>query len=89
MTWLQYSGGQATEGQGGFYGSGGARAIKSSDVETEGRQALLAYAADVEMISAVVDEVVKLETELQGLDAVSSKSVSLNDDDILVSWKAN
>ena len=66
------------QGQGGFYGSGGARVIKSSDVDSEGRQALLAYAADVK-ISAVMDELYALESELrdEGEDSVSSKSLEL------------
>ena len=76
---LQYSGGQATQGQGGFYGSGGARVITSSDIDSEGRQKLLAYAADVEKISAVMDELYALESELreQGEDSVTSKSLEL------------
>jgi len=76
---LQYSGGQATEGQGGFYGSGGARVISSSDVDCEGRQKVLAYAADVEKISAVMDELYALESKLReiGDDSVSSKSLEL------------
>ena len=79
LAFLQYSGGQATEGQGGFYGSGGARVISSSDVDSDGRQALLAMAADVEKISSVMDELYKLESELFDLkeDSVSSKAIEL------------
>ena len=71
----QYSGGQATEGQGGFYGSGGARVIKSSEVDSEGRQALLAMAADVEKISAAMDELYQLELEKE--DGVTTKSIEI------------
>mmetsp|Transcript_7785 Transcript_7785/g.15090 ORF Transcript_7785/g.15090 Transcript_7785/m.15090 type:complete len:157 (-) Transcript_7785:125-595(-) len=76
---VTYSGGQPTEGQGGFYGSGGARVISSSEVDSEGRQKVLAFAADVEMISAVMDELYALESELreQGADSVSKKSLEL------------
>lgn len=76
---MQYSGGQATEGQGGFYGSGGARAVDSSEFHGDGRQALLAYAHDVEKITSVMDELDKLETQLldEGKDAVTNKSIEL------------
>ena len=75
---LQYSGGQATEGQGGYYGSGGARVISSSDVDSDGRQALLAMAADVEKLKATMEELDKLESELydEG-DDVTNKSIEL------------
>lgn len=66
----QYSGGQATEGQGGFYGSGGARAQLEADGDPAtdaSRRQLLALAADVEKITQVMVEVDRLEEAL--LDA--------------------
>ena len=53
--------------------------IQSSDVDSEGRQAVLAYAADVEKISSVMDELFALESELreEGDGAVTNKSIEL------------
>lgn len=59
---ITYSGGQASEGQGGFYGSGGARASK---LETEHRPEMLALAADVENLTLVMEEIYKLDAELE------------------------
>uniref|UniRef100_A0A7S4K9H6 Uncharacterized protein n=1 Tax=Odontella aurita TaxID=265563 RepID=A0A7S4K9H6_9STRA len=58
---ITYSGGQATEGQGGFYGSGGAHKITQ---DTEQRPEMLALAADVTKIQAVMQEVETLESLL-------------------------
>ena len=44
--------GQASDGQGGFYGSGGARASK---LETEHRPEMLAMASDVENLTMLMD----------------------------------
>ena len=57
-----YSLGQASEGQGGFYGSGGARVSK---LETEHRPEMLALAADVENLTLVMEEIYKLDEELE------------------------
>lgn len=74
---VQYSGGQATEGQGGFYGSGGARVV-SQDTGDGGRSQLLALAQDVEKILHTMDELDQLESLLRSeSDAVSSKSIEL------------
>ena len=54
--------GQASEGQGGFYGSGGARVSK---IETEHRPEMLALAADVENLTLVMEEIYKLDEELE------------------------
>eukprot|EP01083_Nonionella_stella_P009316 26886_1 len=59
---ITYSGGQASEGQGGFYGSGGARVSK---LETEHRPEMLALAADVENLTLVMEEIYKLDEELE------------------------
>mmetsp|Transcript_29656 Transcript_29656/g.67750 ORF Transcript_29656/g.67750 Transcript_29656/m.67750 type:complete len:96 (-) Transcript_29656:495-782(-) len=57
---ITYSGGQASEGQGGYYGSGGAR---KSILETEHRPEMLALSSDVENLVALMDEIQKLEGE--------------------------
>jgi hypothetical protein len=62
---LKYSGGQATEGQGGYYGSGGARVGADTSPGTEDRRAVLAMASDVQKITAVMDELDKLESLLR------------------------
>ena len=54
--------GQASEGQGGFYGSGGARASK---LETEHRPEMVALASDVENLTMVMEEIEKLESMLE------------------------
>lgn len=79
---LQYSGGQATEGQGGFYGSGGARAaFKPSTTQDEaleqdgddkGATLFLALAADVQRVSLTMKEVQTLESLLSSSSSSSS-----------------
>jgi hypothetical protein len=54
--------GQASDGQGGFYGSGGARASK---LETEHRPEMLAMASDVENLTMLMEEIDKLESMLE------------------------
>lgn len=51
------------EGQGGYYGSGGARVIQQSGVEH--RPEMLALAADVHKITATMKEVEVLENSLE------------------------
>jgi hypothetical protein len=55
--------GQASEGQGGYYGSGGARA--SINVDTEHRPEMVALAADVENLTLVMEEIEKLDAMLE------------------------
>ena len=80
---FQYSGGQATEGQGGYYGSGGSRVIGQDDVDTEGRNRVIAMAADVERIQSTVRDLDELETLLRSeeednkSDTVTSKTIEL------------
>ena len=63
---LQYSGGQATEGQGGYYGSGGARKSASDPgFDQWQRPDMLALAADVTKITTLMNEVETLEHLLQ------------------------
>ena len=70
---IQYSGGQESVGQGGFYASGGARAVdpsssssssSSSPTIEESRMSMLALAADVQKISSVMKELETLENLL-------------------------
>lgn len=70
---ITYSGGQASEGQGGFYGSGGARASK---LETEHRPEMVALAADVENLTLVMEEMSKLDLVLEEEKESSGSSVT-------------
>mmetsp|Transcript_17747 Transcript_17747/g.24657 ORF Transcript_17747/g.24657 Transcript_17747/m.24657 type:complete len:165 (+) Transcript_17747:100-594(+) len=81
---ITYSGGQASEGQGGFYGSGGARATKVGDgtERTEHRPELLALAGDVQKIVEIMNEVEILENLLLNDDpkndaVVSNKTIEI------------
>ena len=60
---ITYSGGQATSGQGGFYGAGGARATKA---QTKHRPEAVAHAADIKSLRKLMEEVEELEVELRG-----------------------
>lgn len=64
---ITYSGGQPTEGQGGYYGSGGARKTKSPPVDEKQwkRPQMLALAADVAKITQTMNEVISLEDLLR------------------------
>uniref|UniRef100_A0A7S1VRP6 Uncharacterized protein n=1 Tax=Grammatophora oceanica TaxID=210454 RepID=A0A7S1VRP6_9STRA len=63
---ITYSGGQATEGQGGYYGSGGARATAGTIEPKEDKKGtLLALAADVQNIDNVMTECHELEASLE------------------------
>jgi len=70
---ITYSGGQASEGQGGFYGSGGARV---STLETEHRPEMVALAADVENLRLVMEEIDKLDAMLMEEKEKSDSSVT-------------
>jgi hypothetical protein len=76
---VQYSGGQATEGQGGYYGSGGARVLPQEGVSGDAsRQNMLALAADVQKITAVMKELDTLEGLLEcETDATAGRSIEL------------
>ena len=89
----QYSGGQESVGQGGFYASGGARAAdtttsssSSSPTIEESRMSMLALAADVQKISSVMKELETLENLLAhdkerdgggGGETVSGRSIEI------------
>eukprot|EP00553_Chaetoceros_curvisetus_P015973 CAMPEP_0204643398 /NCGR_PEP_ID=MMETSP0718-20130828/679_1 /ASSEMBLY_ACC=CAM_ASM_000674 /TAXON_ID=230516 /ORGANISM="Chaetoceros curvisetus" /LENGTH=167 /DNA_ID=CAMNT_0051664593 /DNA_START=128 /DNA_END=631 /DNA_ORIENTATION=- len=81
---ITYSGGQACTGQGGYYGSGGARAkaTPSVNVTQEQRSKMIGLAEDVEKISIVMDEVDVLQSLLdddrEASDGeVTSKNIEL------------
>jgi hypothetical protein len=72
-TLAQYSGGQATPGQGGYYGSGGARAAVDPTTPTDSERAkVLAMAADVQTIAAVMNELSTLESLLEKEESMNS-----------------
>ncbi|GMI46261.1 hypothetical protein TrCOL_g310 [Triparma columacea] len=72
---ITYSGGHASEGQGGFYGSGGARILQGS---TSQRAGAVAHAGDVMELERVVGEVEKTEgLILQEGKGVSNKVIEL------------
>lgn len=67
-------------GQGGFYASGGARALSPDQVEkqqTNERNKMLALAQDVEHIRSVMLDLETLESLLRGEDGVSAKRIEL------------
>jgi glutamine amidotransferase PdxT len=75
----QYSGGQASEGQGGFYGSGGARHLPPQGAVGDDRHLMMALAADVQKIQQVMSELEVLQSLLRNEDEshVSSKSIEI------------
>jgi len=60
---LQYSGGQAINGQGGYYGSGGSRS--TLDPTTSQKAGMVALAGDVETVQRTMREAESLEQLLQ------------------------
>lgn len=71
----KYSGGHASEGQGGFYSSGGA-ARAPEIIET--KEGMIALAADVEKISNVMKELESLEEMLENeSDPASGRSIEI------------
>eukprot|EP00569_Conticribra_weissflogii_P002966 CAMPEP_0171328110 /NCGR_PEP_ID=MMETSP0878-20121228/453_1 /TAXON_ID=67004 /ORGANISM="Thalassiosira weissflogii, Strain CCMP1336" /LENGTH=157 /DNA_ID=CAMNT_0011827939 /DNA_START=40 /DNA_END=510 /DNA_ORIENTATION=- len=81
---ITYSGGQASEGQGGFYGSGGARA---STQPTEHKPEMVALAADVENLTLVMEEVYKLEDMLDEEKAKDSSGSGVTSKTLEISSK--
>ena len=77
----QYSGGHAQKGQGGFYGSGGARVLSADEVSAQTQQdernKLLALAHDVDRIRKTMEELETFERLLEGEDSVSNKSIEI------------
>eukprot|EP01035_Chromulina_nebulosa_P017272 gene17272-22806_t len=72
---VTYSGGQANFGQGGFYGSGGARVSSTAPIHYP---EALARKADIEELTKIMNDVDNIETELQSLGpGVTAKSIEL------------
>mmetsp|Transcript_32732 Transcript_32732/g.54073 ORF Transcript_32732/g.54073 Transcript_32732/m.54073 type:complete len:154 (-) Transcript_32732:163-624(-) len=74
---ITYSGGQATEGQGGYYGSGGARVLDNPTNTESVTHDLLALSADVDKVTSVMQDLHGLETLLDGesADGISGKNI--------------
>ncbi|GMH83447.1 hypothetical protein TrVE_jg4909 [Triparma verrucosa] len=74
---ITYSGGQATVGQGGFYGSGGSRSSSSPD--SRQRPEAVAHAADIKSLHNVISELDILESKLLNYpqNEVSNEIISL------------
>ena len=66
---ITYSGGHASSGQGGYYGSGGARAKADAkanqDITEEQRNKMLAISTDVIKIQLVMEEIATMEDLLR------------------------
>lgn len=81
FTNITYSGGHASEGQGGYYGSGGARHIKVSS--NDDRPTIAAMVDDIHQISHFMKELETLEQILQreleeSRGEVTGKSIEIN-----------
>lgn len=72
---ITYSGGQASSGQGGFYGSGGARSsVSAATFRPEAK----AKAGDIATVINIMSDVRTMEGELRALgNTVSSRSIEL------------
>jgi len=62
---ITYSGGQASSGQGGFYGAGGSRALGGLNVKH--RSDAVAHVEDIAKMRSIMSEVYELETQLNSL----------------------
>ena len=71
---ISYSGGQATAGQGGYYGSGGSRV---STAAPHHHPEALARQTDIEDLATIMNTVEKMENELATLTTVSARSIEL------------
>ena len=86
---LQYSGGQASVGQGGFYGSGGARALSPDhtstttdnvfDQQNKERSKMLAMAQDVQTVRLTMQELDLLESLLRNEEESNASKNSTSD----------
>lgn len=72
LTSITYSGGQASEGQGGFYGSGGARAKTKP---TEWNSKAVAEAKDIQRLESLMEEVSKIDDIIAGGESLSPKVI--------------
>lgn len=85
----QYSGGQASVGQGGFYGSGGARALSPDhtstttdnvfDQQNKERSKMLAVAQDVQTVRLTMQELDLLESLLRNEEESNASKNSTSD----------
>lgn len=74
---ITYSGGHASTGQGGFYGSGGSRAAGASNAPTHHPEAI-ANQSDLTELARIVADVEVLENELRSLGtSVTSRSIEI------------
>jgi len=72
---ITYSGGHASSGQGGFYGSGGARVAKSSPAH---HPEAIARESDIRELSLIMAEVDTLESELVSLgNVVTGRTIEI------------
>jgi len=70
---ITYSGGQATDGQGGFYGSGGSRVNKKA---VEHHPEALVDIKDIEALSQAMADISELEEQLQQCQAAHGSSIN-------------
>jgi hypothetical protein len=72
---ITYSGGQASSGQGGFYGSGGSRVVSAAP---EHHPEALARQADITELASIMNQIENMEIELATLgSAVTTRSIEL------------
>lgn len=72
---VTYSGGHASQGQGGFYGSGGSRATGAS---VPHHPEAIANQRDIQDLAKIVGDVEILETELRSLgNTVNSRTIEI------------
>ena len=69
---ITYSGGQASVGQGGFYGSGGARCTKR---KTEWNASAVASAEKVASLAEIMDQAYALRETITAADPVSEAAI--------------
>lgn len=69
---ITYSGGQATSGQGGYYGAGGSRAVGGLNVKH--RSDALAHVEDIAKMRSIMAEVHEMESQL---NAVADKDIAV------------
>merc|ERR1740129_51379 len=72
---ITYSGGQASEGQGGYYGSGGARVLQDSS-SLDHRPEMLALSSNIQKVQHTMKEVDTLEALLRREQDESDGKVS-------------
>lgn len=77
---ITYSGGHASSGQGGYYGSGGARAKaeqdSTRDITQEQRSKVLAISSDVQAVQQFLEELEQLEDLLREEEQESGGKVT-------------